>query len=168
MFKFFFYLKVSLKLEGNSNSYLLILSNNSRSYWKLFFQDNNSNSNFFQDNNCMNKTLAEQKTKSEEMMTCLVNDKSLTIYLTYFWYQLLLRLRVKQKALQLPLFSSLSFSLQQIWTNWRKLLVEFFTFINLDECGSIRKHWRNMWQIFIPVWNSVCENITCHVLQRKQ
>ena len=56
---------------------------------------------------------------------------------------LLLHLRVRQKALQLPLFSSISLSLQQIWTDRRKLLVEFSRF-KLDECGFIQIHETNV------------------------
>ena len=47
----------------------------------------------------------------------------------------LLRFRIPQKASQLALFS-FSLSLQQIWTDWRKLLVEFSIFVKLDK-------WRN-------------------------
>ena len=41
----------------------------------------------------------------------------------------------------------LCFSLQQIWTDSRKMLIKFSTFVKLDECGSIRTYWRNMCQI---------------------
>ena len=62
----------------------------------------------------------------------------------------LLRLRATRKTLQLLLLSSLSSSPQQIWTDWRELLVEFSTFVKLDECGLIRTHWRNViWHIFV-------------------
>ena len=76
------------------------------------------------------------------------------------YYSILLRLRVTQKGLQLPLFSSFSFSLQQIWMDWRKLLVEFSIFVKLDDCGLIQTHWTNfMWQIFFPIWNFACYNV---------
>ena len=89
----------------------------------------------------------------------LVQEKSsakqngtLTIWFRYnflVYYRVFLHFCVMQKALQLPLFSSLCSSLQQIWTDWWNLLIEFSLFVNLDECGSIRTNWRNvMWQIF--------------------
>ena len=51
---------------------------------------------------------------------------------------------------------SLSSSPREIWTDWRKLLVDLSTFVKLDECGLIRPHRRNaMWQVFHPNWNFV-------------
>lgn len=60
-------------------------------------------------------------------------------YLSYLnsficMFQEFLRLRVKQKAFQLPLFI-LFFSLQKIWTNRPNLLVKLSRFIKLGECG---------------------------------
>ena len=56
---------------------------------------------------------------------------------------MLFRLRVTQKALPWTLFSSFCSSLQQIWTNWWKLLVKLSLFFKLDECGFIQTHQRN-------------------------
>ena len=53
-----------------------------------------------------------------------------------------LRLRITQKALQLPLFSSFCYSLQQIWMDWQNLLVQFSRSVKLGECGLIRTHWK--------------------------
>ena len=51
----------------------------------------------------------------------------------------------------MPLFSSFSFSLQQICTDWPKFLVKFSIFVRLDKCSWIQTHWRNIrWQMFIP------------------
>ena len=59
-----------------------------------------------------------------------------------------------KKPLQLPLFFSLCSSLQKIWTDRQKLLTEFSTFVNIEECGSVRIHRENViWQIFIQIWN---------------
>ena len=45
------------------------------------------------------------------------------------------------------------------------LLVEFSTFVKLHGCDLIWTRWRNvMWQILIPLWNILCENMTYHVL----
>ena len=58
-------------------------------------------------------------------------------------------------------------SLQQIWTDWQKLLVEFFRFVKLHECGSVWALWKNfMWQIFISVWHFVCKSdvFACHTI----
>ena len=64
-----------------------------------------------------------------------------------------------KKPLQLPLFFSLCSSLQKIWTDRQKLLIEFSTFVNIEECGSVRIHRENViWQIFIQIWNFM----TCH------
>ena len=71
-----------------------------------------------------------------------------------------MRLCVTQRALQLSLFSSFCSSLQKIWTNWQKLLVELSKFVKVDECGLIQTHWRKIkLETFIPIWNFVCENI---------
>ena len=43
----------------------------------------------------------------------------------------------------MPLFSSFSFSLQQIWTDLRDLLVKFSQFGNLDQCGLIQTYCRH-------------------------
>ena len=83
-----------------------------------------------------------------------------SVFSVYILLFAVLRLRVTQKALQLPLFSSLSFSPQQIWTDWRKFLVELPSFVRLEECGLIWTHCRNiMWQVLIPIWNFFCENM---------
>ena len=39
---------------------------------------------------------------------------------------------------------SLCSSLQQIWTDWQKLLVELSAFVKLAKCVSIRTHYRNV------------------------
>ena len=57
---------------------------------------------------------------------------------------MLFRLRVTPKALQWTLFSSFCSSLQQIWTDWWKLLVKPSLFFKLDECGLIQTHQRNV------------------------
>ena len=67
------------------------------------------------------------------------------------------------KSFAVAIISSFSFSLQQIWTDWPKFRVNFSTFVKLDECGLIQTHWRNvMWEMFISIWNFVCENMAYH------
>ena len=61
---------------------------------------------------------------------------------------MLLRLHVMQKVLQLPLFSSLCSSLQQIWMDWWKLLVELCKFLKLDEYGLDVKEKRYVTNIY--------------------
>ena len=56
----------------------------------------------------------------------------------------LLRLRIVRKPLQIELFPSLSSSLQQIWKDWRKLLVKFSTSVKPGQCGLIRTHWKTL------------------------
>ena len=59
---------------------------------------------------------------------------------------------------------SLFFLYNKSQTDWQKLLVEFSTFVRLDECGLIWPHSRRvMWQIFNSDWNFVFENMTCHI-----
>ena len=90
-----------------------------------------------------------------------------SVFSVYILLLAVLRLRVTQKALQLPLFSSLSFSPQQIWTDWRKFLVELPSFVRLEECGLIWTHCRNiMWQVLIPIWNFFFENMKSRVFKR--
>ena len=58
----------------------------------------------------------------------------------------LLRVLITQEASHFPLFSSFS-CLQQIWTKWRQLLVEFYIFVKIDDCGLIQIHWRiSLWR----------------------
>ena len=64
-----------------------------------------------------------------------------------------LRLFEVQKALQQPLFSTFSFSLQQIWTDWQKFFVNFFTFVKLGAYDLIwaywkKSSWRFCWLLF--------------------
>ena len=80
------------------------------------------------------------------------------IYKFVFKVIILFRFRVTQKVLKLPLFSSLSSFLHQVWTDWQKLFIEFSTFVKLDKCGRISRHWRSITcQIFILIWNFLCE-----------
>ena len=67
-----------------------------------------------------------------------------------------LRLRITQKALQLPLFSSFFFSLQQIWTDWRQLFVKFSTYVKLAECGLIQTHWRKLCKKYLLQYEISC------------
>ena len=86
------------------------------------------------------------------------------IFLSNLLFSLLLRLCATEKALQLPLFSSLSFSPQQIWTNWRKLLVKLSTFVKLDKCYLIQIHWRWLCEkyimqfeiLYVKLWYDMC------------
>ena len=76
-----------------------------------------------------------------------------------------MRLRVTQKLC--TFHYSFCFSLQQIWLDWRKLLVESSTFVKPKNRFSVRPHWRNaMWQISEWIWNFVCENMTYHLLSK--
>ena len=42
------------------------------------------------------------------------------------------------------IFISFSFSPQQIWMDWRKLLAKFSTVLKLNECGLIQRLWRTL------------------------
>ena len=57
-----------------------------------------------------------------------------------------LRLRITQKALQLSLFSSFCYSLQQIWMDWQNLLVQFSRFVKLGVCSN-SDTLKNMWEL---------------------
>ena len=48
----------------------------------------------------------------------------------------------QKRCVYVPLFSSFSFSLQQIWTDWRKFLFECSKLVKLDECVLILTHWK--------------------------
>ena len=90
------------------------------------------------------------------------------LYHVYTYLHLLLRLRVTEKALQLPSFSSLCFFLFSKSGRTDESCSSTF-----DMCWA-RRVWLNSetleditWQIVIPTWNFVCENMICHVLSRK-
>ena len=70
------------------------------------------------------------------------------ITISVYKNHMLLRLHVMQKVLQLPLFSSLCSSLQQIWMDWWKLLVELCKFVKLDEYGLDVKEKRYVTNIY--------------------
>ena len=90
----------------------------------------------------------------------------LVISLIFLFHYLLylMRLRVTEKVLWLPLFSSNCFSLQQIWTDRCKLLVKVSTFVKLDKGGLIQTHWitlfgRHLLQFEIScvkTWHAMC------------
>ena len=50
--------------------------------------------------------------------------------------------------------------------NWYNYIFQRHTstFSTLDKCGSIRTQWKNFkQQIFIAIWNFMCESMRCHV-----
>ena len=84
--------------------------------------------------------------------TCFPSEFYLLYYNGIFKDHVILRLRVTQKALKLPLFSSFSFSLQQLWSDWPKFLVKFSSCVKLEKCGLIQTHWENItWQMFVGI-----------------
>lgn len=76
-------------------------------------------------------------------------------------------LACNSKSLQLSLFSSLFFLYSKSGRNDQSCLSNFLqTSITLYELVFIPTHWWNVkWEIFIEIWNFVCENMTCHVLR---
>ena len=61
----------------------------------------------------------------------------------------------KSFAIAITCFS-FSFSLQQISTDWRKLLVKFSTFVKLDECGLIQTHWKTLCEKYLLKFEISC------------